>query len=131
VVVGAALVAVALTLVRAPVPAVVAAPVPAPVSVLRGDNGVRSVAFSSDGRAGQPLPLSGVRQAEFSPDGRTLATVSGTFNDVRFWDLAERRQLGATLAGPVGEVTAMTFGPDGRTVATAEADGVVRLYKTP
>lgn len=82
-------------------------------------------------RVGQPLPLSGVREAAFSPDGRVLVTVSGTFNDVRFWSVAEHRQLGGTLAGPVGEVTAVTFGPDGRTVATAEADGAVRLYPVP
>jgi hypothetical protein len=82
-------------------------------------------------RAEQPLPLSGVRAAAFSPDGRVLVTISGTFNDVRFWSLAERRQLGGFLAGPVGEVTGVTFGPDGRTVATAEADGAVRLYRIP
>jgi WD40 repeat protein len=90
------------------------------------------VAYVDSGtRVGQPLPLSGVREAAFSPDGRVLVTISGTFNDVRFWSLAEHRQLGSTLAGPVGEVTAVTFGPDGRTVATAEADGAIRLYRIP
>jgi WD40 repeat protein len=82
-------------------------------------------------QVGQPLPLTGVREAAFSPDGRVLVTMSGTFNDVRFWSLAEHRQLGGTIAGPVGEVTAVTFGPDGRTVATAEADGAIRLYRIP
>ncbi|MEV0387542.1 WD40 repeat domain-containing protein [Nonomuraea sp. NPDC050643] len=73
-----------------------------------------------------------VRAMEFGPDGRTLAT-SSAVGTVRLWDVAARRQRGATLgrAGSVrGSVNEVAFTPDGRRLVTAGADDTVRIWDT-
>jgi WD40 repeat protein/serine/threonine protein kinase len=67
-----------------------------------------------------------VHDVAFSPDGRTLATVSAD-QTVRLWDVAK----GGLLSAPIRHakaVRAIAFSPDGRVVATASDDGTMRQW---
>jgi WD40 repeat protein len=72
------------------------------------------------------FPTGNVFVAEFSPDGRRLAT--GGMDDARVWDLKLGTSTGdvASVGGPVGDVR---FSPDGRRLATLRRqDGMVRVW---
>jgi WD40 repeat protein len=64
-------------------------------------------------------------RGHFSPDGRTLLTVSGD-RFPRLWDAATGRPI-ATLEHSKGSMTAV-FSPDGGLVATESSDNIVRLW---
>src|SRR5262249_29014997 len=77
----------------------------------------------------------GFGKVVFSPDGRLLASATGTseFGDlgtVRIWEAATGRKLG-TLQGHLQVVSALAFSPDGRQLVTAccEKNGLGRPVK--
>ncbi|MFI8070928.1 helix-turn-helix domain-containing protein [Streptomyces sp. NPDC086033] len=57
-----------------------------------------------------------------SPDGRTLATVSGSRGSVKMWDVHTGRLQDSFSVG--GEVASLAFSPDARTLAVSGARGV-------
>jgi WD40 repeat protein len=69
---------------------------------------------------------SGVNGADFSPDGRRLATASSDAT-ASIWDVATGQEW-IVLRGHSGEVESVAFAPDGRRVVTASRDGTARLW---
>ncbi|MFD9734617.1 WD40 repeat domain-containing serine/threonine protein kinase [Umezawaea sp. NPDC059074] len=117
-------------------------------------NGIESnyptgIAFSPDGRT-LAVPLSGGKvalwnlvdtgsaltllgghdtgalDAEFSPDGTTLAT-GGVDRLVRLWRVRDGQQVGQ-LTGSDSPLRKVAFSPDGKTLAAASQDTVLRLW---
>jgi WD40 repeat protein len=66
-----------------------------------------------------------VYSVAFSPDGKTIATVSG-YNTVKLWNL-EGKEL-QTLKGHNDSVGSVAFSPDGKTIATGSQDKTVKLW---
>ena len=72
-------------------------------------------------RAVLPSPGGAVSAVAFSPDGRIMAAASSTGNNIRFWNVAARRQIGMPL--PVSGAGAVAFSPDGKFLATGSDVG--------
>src|SRR5438309_266289 len=68
-----------------------------------------------------------VLAAAFSPDARTLASVSED-RMTRVWDLATGKAR-TTLKGDRVGLTAVAFSPDGKTLAGVRPDGTIRLWQ--
>jgi WD40 repeat protein len=86
-------------------------------------------------RVGPPqLGIDPLREALFSPDGKTLATLNEFYNPrarVRLWDARTGKSLGEPLAVP--SARGFAFSPDGKTLLTAGGAGhrssEVRLWE--
>jgi WD40 repeat protein len=70
-----------------------------------------------------------IREVAFSPDGRTMATITTSDTVIRLWDVATGELL-ASLTTHGDTPNAIAFSPDGRTLASAAADGFVGLWVT-
>jgi len=96
------------------------------VAIVREPNGhVRAWLYDA-GRRLRRLPLLGVSDAEFSPDGTLVATTSRK-RTTKIWRASDGT-LVHTLSDDGGSVVDGAFSPDGRFLATASSDGVVRLW---
>ena len=63
----------------------------------------------------------------FSPDGKTLASVSWD-KTVILWDVASRKAIGEPLKGHTAKVWSVAFSRDGKTLASASWDQSVILW---
>jgi serine/threonine-protein kinase len=72
----------------------------------------------------------GVHSVAFSPDGRLLATGSGSLDGLIFlWSVkGEEPEPVAALRGHTAPVETLAFSPDGRLLASAGTDRLVRLW---
>jgi WD40 repeat protein len=66
-----------------------------------------------------------IRGAEFSPDGRRLATFAG-IDSIWIWDLSTRR-MALELRTP-GEVESAVYSPDGGRILSADRKGCARIW---
>jgi WD40 repeat protein len=56
----------------------------------------------------------------FSPDGKTLASAAGGYDDtIELWDVATRQKAGRDLTGYDTDIVKLIFSPDGKTLITA------------
>jgi WD40 repeat protein len=65
--------------------------------------------------------------AQFSPDGKMLATASNFNPVVRLWESATGREL-ANLQGPADSMISTAFSPDGATLVTGDSRGNITLW---
>ena len=65
----------------------------------------------------------------FSPDGQTLASTGGVWNDrtIRLWDVNTGKHLHTLIRHTYG-VSSMSFSPDGQTLASGSKDETIRLW---
>lgn len=68
-----------------------------------------------------------VKKVIFSPDGKTLASVSED-GGLLLWDVATRRALGPSLTRDGEKLTSLAFSPDSKTLVTGDTDSHIVLW---
>jgi hypothetical protein len=68
-----------------------------------------------------------VSSVAFSPDGKTLASVSDD-KTIILWDVASHQRLGQPLTGHTSSVRSVAFSPDGKTLASGSNDRTIILW---
>jgi WD40 repeat protein len=93
-----------------------------------------------DGATGRPLRSFPVTTANpsyapwaLSPDGKTLAEVSGDFKEsaLLLWDTTTGKQVGRLGGSPGVVISALAFSPDGQTLASGGRDTTILLWDVP
>jgi RNA polymerase sigma factor (sigma-70 family) len=114
-------------------------------------NNVSSVAFSPDGKLLLTADVDAVRlwdlktnkelrrfatkdpigrvvyDAQFSPDGKWVATAEGPAKTVKIWEADTGKEV-RTLEGHTQFAIAVAFSPDGKTLASSGGEGAVKLW---
>ena len=67
-----------------------------------------------------------VNSVSFSPDGKTIASVSWD-KTIKLWTVADGKEL-RTLSGHQDAVNSVSFSPDGKTIASASGDKTIKLW---
>ena len=109
-----------------------AAAIGSPHEIFGGRGGSTAVPLwrLSDGKRTRSLQghSKGVADAAFSPDGKTLATVSGD-RTLRFWDLESgEEERSVKIPGEEGTRPLIVYSPDGGLLACVGVDGAIRLW---
>jgi WD40 repeat protein len=78
-------------------------------------------------RVGPPMTdPGGLGTVAFSPRGQILASTGS--DDIRFWSVGKRREIGAPIVIGHNGANAVAFSPTEPVVATADADGTAKLW---
>jgi WD40 repeat protein len=71
----------------------------------------------------------GLWQVAWSPDGKTLASLSNLKGEVKLWDVVERKER-ATLRSDLGDGYGLAFTPDGKLLAVGHYKDQVKTGST-
>jgi WD40 repeat protein len=99
-------------------------------NVPEGHNNVTLVDVATAAQVGQPLPghESSVTAVAFSHDGAQVAS-GDRDGEIRLWDVASRRLLGAPIETGAG-IEALSFSAEDTTLASGGTDGRLGLWDT-
>jgi WD40 repeat protein len=95
-------------------------------AVLQPDGRVRPWIFAGDGSLLRVLPLRGVKDMAFSPDG-TLLAIARAGGTTLLWNPRTRR-IASELPDAKKGADVVAFSPDGRLLATGGIDSGVRIW---
>ncbi|MGZ4390020.1 MAG: nSTAND1 domain-containing NTPase, partial [Gaiellaceae bacterium] len=97
-------------------------------AVVRGPDGhLRARLYAADGSLIRGFPETGIKDVEFSPDGRLVATAEGK-PGVTTVRRADTGALVRPLADSKNGTNALAFSPDSKLLATGGSDGGVRIW---